>query len=696
MGESVIRILLIEDNPDDVLLIRRFLERPSPDTFSIEHADRLAKGLARLNQGEIDLVLLDLSLPDSDHSNTFSELRRYAPRVPIIILSGMADKELAFRAVRGGAQDYLVKSGADRDRLTRSIRYALERKRWAEALRESEERYALAVRGANDGLWDWDLKSNRIYFSPRWLSMLGMEEELPPESPEAWFERVHPEDIRLLRGSISDHLDGKTPFFEREHRLRHGNGRHVWVLSRGIAVRDGKGEAYRMAGSLTDISERKRFEEQLRHDALHDSLTGLPNRLLLLDRLEISIARSHRNPSLFAVLFLDLDRFKNVNDSQGHSVGDKLLKALSARLAPLLREGDTVARLGGDEFAILLNDIRGPADASRVAERIQREVSAPFSLDGYEVFTSASIGIALSSNGYQRAEEILRDADTAMYQAKSNGKAQHVVFGRHMHERVVAALNLENDLRRAVERDEFRVHYQPIINLENGRIRAFEALVRWQHPERGLLLPVTFIPTAEETGLIVPIGRFVMREACGQLSSWRRRFDLNSLSMNVNLSGKEFMEADLVDSVLSVLEESGLEAPSLRLEITESILMEQATRMEDKLQRFRDLQIELHIDDFGTGYSSLNYLHQLPASGLKIDRSFVRWITGGDGRSKIIRTIVALARNLGMNVAVEGLETAEELAHLRTLECEYAQGYYLSKPLDGADAGQLLLSQPQW
>ncbi len=699
MNESLIRVLLIEDNPGDVRLVEHYLQQHSNHDFVIEHVDRLQAGLDRLRSNEIDVVLLDMSLPDSDSVTTFARVYRTAPHIPIIVLTGVNDEETASRAVREGAQDFLIKKQVDGDLLNRSIRYAIERKRWAEVLQESEERYALAVRGANDGLWDWNLRTNEVYFSPRWLSMLGLDEgRSDSQHPDLWFKRVHPQDIHELQDAIQQHLDGQTSLFQSEHRILHQSGRYLWVLSRGVAVRDGAGMAYRMAGSLTDITARREVEQQLLRDAFYDSLTGLPNRALFLDRLGVSIARTHRNPSYqFAVLFLDLDRFKNINDSLGHIMGDKMLRAVAERLVPLVRHGDTVARLGGDEFAVLLDDIEENSRASLVADRILKRFSIPFDLEGHEVFTSASIGIALSTTGYDRAENVLRDADTAMYRAKSNGKGQYAVFDLQMHSHAVAVLKLENDLRRALERQEFRIHYQPIIDLDTGRIRAFEALVRWQHPDRGLVSPRSFIPTAEETGLIVQIGRFVLREACRQMAEWQRQFpEVKDLAVSVNLSSKEFMQSDLVERIRDLLEETGLPPNCLRLELTESIIMEHTAPVPEKLRRLRELGVELHIDDFGTGYSSLNYLHQLPANVLKIDRSFIRQMSSGSGRSEIIGTIVYLARNLGMTVAAEGLETAEELAHFRTLRCEYGQGFYFSKPLNHEDAYGLLAANPQW
>lgn len=447
------------------------------------------------------------------------------------------------------------------------------------------------------------------------------------------------------------------------------------------------------ANLLAEIAERHRIEEQLQHDALHDVLTGLPNRALCLDRLEHVVERAKRHEAYsFAVLFLDLDRFKVVNHSLGYLIGDQLLIAFVRRLEAGLRPGDTLARLGGDEFTILLDDIKDASSAIHTAKQIQKELTLPFNLRGHEVFTSVSIGITLNASGYEQPQNLLRDAETAMYRAKERGKACYEIFNPDMHENAVVRLQLENDLRRAIERQEFQLHYQPIVAIETGRLCGFEALVRWQHPDQGIVYPTQFIPVAEETGLIVPLDQWVLRKACRQICLWQKQYPANiPLTVSVNLSAKQFSQPDLVEQIKQILQDTDLDACSLKLEITESVLMDNTESARSMLLQLKALGIQLLLDDFGTGYSSLSYLQRFPIDVLKIDRSFISNTNVGGQDFEIVQTIVTLAHVLGMDVIAEGVQTGTQLAFLKQLQCKYAQGYFFSKPMN-TEVSEMLIA----
>ncbi len=583
--------------------------------------------------------------------------------------------------------------GGDRRRgVVTAVRDITDRKDWEQALRASEERYALAAAGSNDGLWDWDLRSKRIYFSTRWKSILGYSEEEIGDRPESWFDLVHPEDLDLLKAQLEAHLEGSTSDFENEHRIRTRSDVYRWVQTRGVAVRDDNDEAYRLAGSQRDVTDRKRSEELLTHAALHDVLTGLPNRALFMDRLDNAVKRFRRRANNhFGVIFLDLDRFKVINDSLGHSAGDKLLRSIARRLQSCLRVGDTVARLGGDEFAILLTDIKDLSEVDAVADRIDQELDRPFNIHGHEFFTAASLGIALSSTGYERPEDLIRDADTAMYRAKSQGRTRRVVFDPAMHDRAMTRLHLESDLRRAVDRQEFLVYYQPLVSVGSGRLEGFEALVRWRHPEKGVLLPGEFLAVAQETGLSARIGWWVLSEASRRMKSWQERFPWTSeLSVSVNLDARQLSSTELIERVESELAASDLEARCLQLEITEATIIENPDLTHSILSQLHQQGIRLHIDDFGTGYSSLSQLHRYPVDFLKIDRSFIGRMSSNAKDQEIVRTIILLAHNMHLEVLAEGVESHEQLRLLGQLGCEYAQGFLFAKPLSPGAVEDLL------
>lgn len=566
-----------------------------------------------------------------------------------------------------------------------------EQRRAKLAQREAEERYALAVRGSNSGIWDWDLRTGKVYYSLRWLEMFGLSPASPCEAAECWLSRVHPADARSLRAELDQFFsNGRAELFESEHRIQHADGTWRWVLVSGAAVRGTAGRALRIAGSTSDITAGK----------LVDPLTGLSNRLAVLERLEQLLARQHDNPSrAFALLFMDLDRFKLINDSLGHVKGDHLLLGVSRRLLSALDQVDGavgfVGRLGGDEFVIVLDDAPGGKTAIAVAQAIQREMEAPLHLDGALLFASTSIGIAVSDPHLASAEDLLRNADTTMYQAKAEGRGKFRLFDSSMHARAVARLALETDLRRALDNEEFLLHYQAQVDLRTGRLAGFEALVRWHHPTRGLLHPAEFIRAAEENGLILPLGRWVLAQGCRQLAAWEARVPAGqNLSISINLSALQFADPKLATLIAAILAETGLVPARVHLEVTESVLADDPGVAHAILNDLSAMGVALEVDDFGTGYSCLSQLHQMPFDTLKVDRSFVQAMDQHldpqqDGR-KIVESIVNLSGNLGISVIAEGIETEEHWTQLARLGCDFGQGYYFSRPIDAEAALRLV------
>ena len=569
---------------------------------------------------------------------------------------------------------------ARRDEELRQLR---SRKATEDALRVSEERYALAARGSKDGLWDWDLETGKVFFSERWKSMLGLDAGAIAETPDEWIQRLYPTDRARVENEIARHCSGATDHFQSEYRILHNDGSFRWMLSRGVAVVSADGVATRIAGSQTDITEAKAA----------DPLTGLASRLLLNEKLQLAIDRMRKDEThRFAVLFLDLDRFKVINDSLGHLAGDRLLQQIGQRLescvaAPPFDTGQCLAaRMGGDEFAVLIGSMTYAGMAMALANRIQEAMKPAFLLEGHQVFVSASIGVRI---GHANAtpETLLRDADTAMYDAKSRGKQRNELFVPAMRLEAVRRLRLETDLRKAIERDELMVYYQPKVCLRTGRVAEVEALVRWESPDRGMVSPADFIPMAEETGLIIPLGSYVLRKACLQMAAWARdRRVPPGMRVSVNLSCRQFNQPDLFELIMGILQDTGLPPERLSLEITEGVLMENMENAVALLTRLRGAKIGLQIDDFGTGYSSLNYLHRLPFDGLKIDKSFVREIGVRPENSEIVNTIMMLGRTLGMSVVAEGVETALQLQLLVDSGCDYAQGFMFSEAVDSKRA----------
>jgi PAS domain S-box-containing protein len=658
-GDST--VLVVDDTEDRLTLMSVMLRKAGYKVLAA-HDGREAYAVARRERPL--LVVSDVMMPEVDGIELCRRLRsdKELFATPVLLVSAMrVDDGSAVEGLQAGADDYL-EAPYEPMRFVAKVTRLAERARLEEAVRESEERYALAARGANDGLWDWNIRTGETYFSERWKSMLGYEGDAIGDSMDEWFKLVHPEEVAAVKKELGAHLEGSVPHFEAEYRVLHRDGAYRWMLVRGLAVRDSEGKATRVAGSQTDITKRKVVEEQLLHNAFHDALTGLPNRALFMDRLQQAMERTRRHPDYsFAVFFIDVDRFKLVNDSLGHTVGDQLLAGIGKRLEACTRASDTVARLGGDEFTILLDDMRDASD---------------------------SVGVALSPMCYARPDDLLRDSNTAMHRAKAAGRARHQVFDATMHSHAAKLLKIETDLRRTGVCDEYRLHYQPIVALATGRVTGFEALVRWQHPERGLLSPEEFISVAEETGHIVALDRWVLWEACRQTKLWQETFP--GLTISVNLSPRQFLHSDLVEELRRVLSDTGLDAGCLKLEITENVLMSDGETVRETLSGIKALGVELYLDDFGTGYSSLSYLHRFPVDLLKIDRSFVARIGVNGENSEIARAIVTLAQGMGLGVIAEGIETREQLEELVSMSCSHGQGDLFSMPVAAKEAERIM------
>jgi diguanylate cyclase (GGDEF)-like protein/PAS domain S-box-containing protein len=664
------------------------IERPR---YEIHWVTSPHAAIAALREHHHDAFVIDQDLDaDTTGLELATAILADSPHAPVLLLDDAPDRITDLQAVDAGVAEYLP--SPDPATLERALRYAITHQAALARLAQSEQRLALALQGANDGLWDWDVRADRIYFSPRWKAMLGYHEPELGDAPGEWLGRVHPDDRAALTQALEAHLTGTSHHFEHEHRIQHRDGTYRWMLARGMGVRDRHGRATRVVGSQTDVTDRKRAEQRLQHDALHDALTGLPNRVLFLDRLDQAIRRAQRATSdaCSAVLFLDLDRFKLVNDSLGHHVGDRLLIAVAGRLESAVRPPDTVARLGGDEFTVLLDGVSDAREASQVAERVQLTLRAPFLIEDRELFIDASIGIALADAGAP-PENVLRDADVAMYRAKAEGKGRHAVFDGRMHAQVMRRLDMETALRRAIEERALQVAYQPIVQTATGRIAAFEALCRWPDAGGGFVEPSEFVAIAEETGLIVPLGRSVLREACAQLAGWRALPRGAGLTIGVNVSERQLTDPEFGLILADALQTSGLDPRALRLEVKESAL----SRDPDPVQRALAHALEAHgvrshIDGFGTGASSLRLLHGFPGDAVKIHRTLVIGMGREAGAFEIVKALVGLAHNLGLEVIAEGVETAAQLDHLKLLGCEFAQGFHVSAPLPAEEATALL------
>jgi diguanylate cyclase (GGDEF)-like protein/PAS domain S-box-containing protein len=689
-GRDAIRALFLgADTPVSTRLAALLAQAPELEA-QIHWEETLDAALERLIEESFDVLLLGselaLSAPD-----LVERVSLAGTRTAVLVCTAAAEREHGRAALLAGAADHLVVDGIDEEVLVRAVRLAALRVGAAEL----RARHEALLDGARDALWEWDVRSDRVRFTPRWGEMLGLAPGAEGERAADWFARVHPNDLSGLRQALDQHLDGRNAACEVEYRIQHADGSYRWVACRGVARRDASGAAL-VAGSHTDVHERKTHGAAIPSELLRDPLTGLPSRALFLERLGRSVARIKLDPrELFAVLVLDLDRFQKVNAGLGHAAGDRLLTEVTGRLSAVLREGDTLTRLGSDKFAVLVETLRRPAEALRQAEKIQAALGPRIVLDGEEIFPSASVGVALGGPGYKTPEDVMSDAYSAMHRAKEMGGARFELFDPEEQARSVARLRLESDLRRAIERQELCLHYQPIVEMATGRIAGFEALVRWIHPERGLVSPGKFVPVAEEIGLISQIGGWVLDEACRTSRRWNQRYaNGRAIAVSVNLSGRQFGDPDLAGRVEATIKSHGLDPRGLKLEITESVLMEHTARNAGQLQRLRDLGLELMIDDFGTGYSSLSSLHRFPIATLKIDRTFVNRMEFEEENSEIVRTIMTLGRNLDMTVVAEGVETQAQLELLRELGCDMGQGFLFSNAVDAESAEAWLQSLP--
>ncbi|MEA3019848.1 MAG: hypothetical protein QOI47_1372 [Actinomycetota bacterium] len=675
-------ILVVEDNDGDARLLELMLREAFGSEVTVARAHSQSTAIAYLAEGGATCVLLDLGLPDSDGVDTVRRVASWAPSAAIVVFTGDDDANTGMAAVQAGAQDYLVKGRASAETVGRAVRYALVRKR-------AEQTLAQAQRIAHLGSWELDLGTAAIGWSEELVRLFGFDHDQEPDLA-ALVSRVHPEDRDLVHAAMTTCITNLRPF-TFDHRIVLPDESVRWMRAQGYVQRTGNHTPPIVMGTAQDITEQQVAEEALVHQSLHDPLTGLPNRGLLVDRLTQALARLTREPSTLGVIFLDIDRFKVINDSLGHPAGDRVLVAMGKRLSALLRPTDTLARFGGDEFVILCEGLAGEAEARAVADRIHESMVDPLHTTRGDMVVTVSTGIALTTSSQASADSLVRDADAAMYHAKAHGQSRAEVFEPSMRRSAVGRLSTELDMRQSLVDGDFLVHYQPIVDLTHGRIVGAEALVRWQHPRRGLVGPDEFIPVAEETGLIVPLGAWVLRQACQQAKLFQDRDERwASMTMSVNLSGGQIVQPGVVELVVAAIEESGIDPHHLQLEITESVLMDDTAAAARVLGRLKDAGVRLSIDDFGTGYSSLSLLKCFPIDILKIDRSFVDGLGADPWDAAIVSVVVTLAEAMGLDVIAEGIETNDQRATLLELGCERGQGFHFARPVPASDVEALL------
>jgi diguanylate cyclase (GGDEF)-like protein/PAS domain S-box-containing protein len=684
-------LLLVEDNQGDARLLQEMLNERSLNGTEVSHVTTMSDAESHLGRHVVDIIVLDLGLPDSQGVEAIRRAHAAAPRVPLVVLTGLDDESLAAQALQEGAQDYLLKGQIDARGLLRSLRYAMERKIMEEALFAEKERAQVTLNCIGDAVVCTDISGDITFLNPMAETMTGWP------FTEA-VGRPITEVFRTLNATSTEPTETTAELAILQIRSVHlppsstlirRDGLEIPIEDSIAAIHDRQGQAIGAVIVFRDVSVARAMAQQITHSAEHDFLTGLPNRMLLNDRIGQAIASARRHTRHVAALFLDLDGFKHVNDSLGHPIGDKLLQSVATRLVASVRSADTVSRQGGDEFVVLLPDLQQPEDAAVMAGRILRDVAEPHLVDQHELHVTTSIGVSVFPDDGADAETLIKNADTAMYQAKENGRQSFQFFKPAMNARAVERQSIEESLRRALERQEFTLHYQPKININSGAVTGAEALIRWTHPGRGPISPAQFIPVAEDCGLIVPIGRWVLRQAVRQAQMWVDA-GLRPTTMAVNVSAMEFRDDDFLRGLFAILDESRLTPRALELELTESVLMKRVDSTALILQTLRKSGVQVAIDDFGTGYSSLSYLRKFPIDTLKIDQSFVAQIDGGDDDAAIVAAVLGMARSLKLRVVAEGVETFEQLEFLHERHCEEAQGYYFSRPVPAAQFAKLL------
>ncbi len=692
------RILVVDDDAAGRRLTRATLSRAH---FTVSEAADGRQALDLLAQQLPDLVLMDVSMPVMDGFAACVELRKLpgGARVPVIMMTGLDDVQSIERAFEVGASDFITKP-INWTILAHRVRYILRASHAIDELSQNQRRLSNAQRIGEMGDWEWDARDDRLMPSEEASRILGHDWADRPFAFDEFFTRIHPDDVaplqRLREGTWG--IDGS---FAVDHRIVLADGmlRHVHQQVE-VIERAASGEPLRLAGAVHDVTRRKEAEEQIRRLAYYDPLTGLPNRLLFTEQLQRALGHAERHAHRLAIMFVDLDNFKRVNDTLGHKVGDELLRTASARLLASLRTydcvtrnasdgGATIARLGGDEFIVMLTDVQTPSDVASVARRLVSTLAEPLTIQGTEIFVGGSVGIALYPEDGNDLDSLLKNADTAMYRAKESGRGAFQFYDHSMNARALDRLMMETRLRRALERKEFVLHYQPRVDVLTGRVVGAEALIRWQDPERGMLPPAEFVPLLEDVGLVIPAGEWVIEAACRQAAAWEAA-GLGRIPVAVNLASTHLRERALPALVARAIKDHGLPASGLEIEVTESILLADSALSGEIADELNAMGVKLSIDDFGTGYSSLSYLKRLPIASLKIDRSFVRDIVSDPDDEAIVSAIIALAHSLKLKVVAEGVETEEQLAFLRSRHCDEYQGYLTSRPVDGVEFARVV------